>query len=231
LNTADNHVSRQHNGDGPAREETDDRDLCGDGGGQLQSGDGHVHTSVRIELPDRHDYRQLLCNRCIEQHGWLQLHSHCETEVTGVRSRRLCITTGSQPALVFNQEVSRSGFLLLREKERETMKNPFSPRNIVSIIAVAMITLVTLTNFAHAEGPSKGAERKSHLRERVRTDMMVPQSSGKNDQVQYSQDELEQTRTALLEPAGAVKDLTDLAPGSFDTSQLEDATKQVSELS
>lgn len=111
------------------------------------------------------------------------------------------------------------------------MKNPFSPRSTVSIIAMAMITLVTLTNFAHAEAPGKGAERKSHFRERVRADILIPQSSGKSDQVQYSQDELEQMRSALLELAGAVKDLTDLAPGSFDTGQLEDATKQISELS
>src|SRR5262249_10435037 len=130
-----------------------------------------------------------------------------------------------------SQEGTHSGFSLLRKKERETMKNPFSPRNIVSIIAVAMITLVTLTNFAHAEAPGKGAERKSHLRERVRADILNPQSSGKNDQIPYSQDELEQTRSALLELAGAVRDLTELAPGSSDTGQLDDATKQISELS
>jgi len=111
------------------------------------------------------------------------------------------------------------------------MKNPFSPKSTISIIALAMITLVTHSNFAHAEGPSKGAEKKSHLRDRIRADIMVPQSSGKNDQVQYSQDDLEQMRSALLELAGALKDSAELVPAPFDPGQLEDATKQVSGLS
>src|SRR5262245_20331332 len=111
------------------------------------------------------------------------------------------------------------------------MKNPFSPKSTVRIIALAMITLVTLSNFARAEGPSKRAERRSHLLERVRADIMIPQSSGKNDQVQYSQDDLEQMRSALLELAGALKDSAELVPAPFDPGQLEDATKQVSGLS
>jgi hypothetical protein len=94
-----------------------------------------------------------------------------------------------------------------------------------------MITLVTITSFAQAEGPARGAERKPHLRERVRADILIPKSSGKSDQVQYSQDDLEQTRSALLELAGAVKDLTGLAPGYFDAGPLDDATKQISEVS
>src|SRR5215471_403237 len=111
------------------------------------------------------------------------------------------------------------------------MKNAFSPKNTVCVIAVAMITLVTLTSFAQAERPVRGAEKKSHLRERVRADILVPKSSGKSDQIQFSQDDLEQTRSALFELTNAVKDFASLAPGYFDASQLDDATKQISELS
>ena len=120
--------------------------------------------------------------------------------------------------------------IITQKKEKDTMKNPFSPKKTVSIIAVAMIMLITLTNLAQAGGPAKGTVRGSHLRDRVRSDVLIPKPS-QSDQVQYSQDDLEQTRTALLELAGAVKDLTQLAPGAFDTTQLEDARKQVSEYS
>jgi len=172
----------------------------------------------------------LLGDRRIEQHSKLQLHRYREKEVTGVRDQRPCITTGEQSGLI-NQHLARPAISLIQKKESEAMKNPFSPKSTVSIIALAMITLVTFSNFARAEGPSKRAERRSHIGERVRADIMNPQSSGKNDQVQYSQDDLEQMRSALLELAGAIKDLTELTPGSFDAGQLEDATKQVSQLS
>jgi hypothetical protein len=110
------------------------------------------------------------------------------------------------------------------------MKNPRFLRNTVSVMALAVIMLVTLTPFARAEGPAKGAEKKSNLRARVRADV-ASQSSDRRDQDQYSQDELEQLRSALLDLAGSVKDLTDLAPNYFDTDKLDEAVKQIAELS
>jgi hypothetical protein len=125
----------------------------------------------------------------------------------------------------------RSALSLLTMKEKEkTMKNPRFSRNTVTAVALAMAMLVILTPFAHAEGKAKGAEKISNLRARVRADV-ASQSSDRRDQDQYSQEELEQERSALLELAGSVKDLTDLAPNYFDTDRLDEATKQIAEFS
>jgi hypothetical protein len=110
------------------------------------------------------------------------------------------------------------------------MKNPRFTRNTVSIMALAMIMIVTLANFAHGEGSGKGPEIRSKLRERVRADVTT-QSNDRKDQVQYSQDDLEQLRSSLLDLAGSVKDLTDLAPNYFDTDKLDEVTKQIAEFS
>ena len=130
-----------------------------------------------------------------------------------------------------NQKVMRSALSSLTMKEKEkTMKNPRFTRNTVTAIALAMVMLVILIPFAHAEGPAKGAAKTSNLRERVRADI-ASQSSDRRDQDQYSQDELEQLRSALLELAGGVKDLTELAPNRFDTDRLDEVTKQIAEFS
>jgi hypothetical protein len=120
------------------------------------------------------------------------------------------------------------------------MKNPRFGRKTVTTIALAILMLVILIPFAHAEGPAKGegpakkpekiSEKISSLRARVRADV-APQSSDKKDQTQYSQEELEQVRSALLELAASVKDFTELAPNQFSTDRLDEATKQIADLS
>ena len=101
-------------------------------------------------------------------------------------------------------------------------------RNTVSVIAVAMIMLVT--NLAYAEGPAKGPEKKAGLREELRT-VIAATPRGGQEQERNSQEELEQMRSALLDLANSVKDLTELAPQTFDTGRLDEATRQLAELS
>jgi hypothetical protein len=119
-----------------------------------------------------------------------------------------------------------SALQLLTTKDKEkTVKHR---RNTVSVIALAMIMLVT--NLAYAEGPAKGPDKKTVLRAELRA-VIAATPKGGQEQDRYSQEELEQTRSALLDLASSVKDLTELAPDTFDTGTLDEATRQLAELS
>src|SRR5262249_24833093 len=74
------------------------------------------------------------------------------------------------------------------------------------------------------------------LRAQVREMIGVtPQAGQKKEpgtrQEQYSQEELAQLRSALLDLANSIKDLAELAPGHFDIGKFDEATKQIADLS
>lgn len=108
------------------------------------------------------------------------------------------------------------------------MKNAHFRRNVVSSIALAMIVLIT--NLAYAESPAKGADKKAIVRAELRS-VIAATPKGGQEQDRNSQEELEQMRSALLDLAGSVKDLTELSPDSFDASGLDEATGQLAQLS
>jgi hypothetical protein len=101
-------------------------------------------------------------------------------------------------------------------------------RRIVSVIALAMI--MPVANLAYAERPAKGLDKRAGLRAELRA-AFVATPKGGQQQDQYSQEELEQMRSALLDLANSVKDLTELAPDTFDAGRLDEATRQLTELS
>ena len=103
-------------------------------------------------------------------------------------------------------------------------------KNAVSVIALVMTMIMIMTNLAYAEGPAKGPERKAALRSELRT-VIAATPKGGQEQDRNSQEDLEQTRSALLDLANSVKDLTELAPDTFDTGTLDEATRQLAELS
>src|SRR5262245_30177445 len=120
-------------------------------------------------------------------------------------------------------------------------------KNLV-IVAILIVT-VPLANLAFAQRPANTPQRPANtpqrsvntakqraaLRAEVREMILVAPKAGQKQELgqrqqQYSQEQTEQVRSALLDLTKTLKDLGELAPGNFDPRKLEEATSQIAEL-
>src|SRR5262245_52890884 len=107
-------------------------------------------------------------------------------------------------------------------------------KTLVSVVILIVTVLLANMAFAQrpADRPGKGAALRAQVREMIG---VTPQAGQKQEpgkrQEQYSQEDLAQLRTALLDLANSIKELTEVVPGHFDIGKFDEATKQIADLS
>src|SRR5215510_1377743 len=96
------------------------------------------------------------------------------------------------------------------------------------VIVAILLVAVLLVNIAFAQRPANTPQRPVNtakkgaaLRAEVRQMILVTPKAGQKQELgqrqqQYSQEETEQVRSALLDLTKTLKDLGELAPGNFD---------------